>query len=89
VKHQLEETTHQKHLQKQLILDNLQELYVAFHEEHSTVLTGFKMYGIVSKTLHLCTWKRYPSSTCQRCSLECNTHGAKSSPYTWFQCKRP
>jgi hypothetical protein len=55
-KHQLEETTHQKHLQKQLVLDNLQKLYVEFHEKHSTVLTGFK------KCVELCP-KHYTSAS--------------------------
>jgi hypothetical protein len=81
-KHQLEETTHQKHLQKRLVLDNLQELHVAFHEKHSTVLTGFKKCAELCPKHCIFAGERGTHTVRQCCSLERNIHGAKSTPYT-------
>jgi hypothetical protein len=77
LKQQLEETMHQKHVQKRLVLCNIQELYVAFCEKYPVVSTGFSKFAELilagaRETLRVCACVIHQN----------NTHGASSTPYS-------
>jgi hypothetical protein len=87
VKQQHEETTRWEHGQKRLLLCNLQELYVAFCEKHPTVSIGFsKLAELCPKHCILAGSRTHTVCVCV--IHQNNTHGARSTPYSWFQCKK-
>jgi hypothetical protein len=86
---QQHETTHREHGQKRLVLCNLQELYVAFCEKHTTISIGFSKLAELCPKHCILAGARGTHTVCVCDSLEHNTHGTRSTPYSWFECKKP